>query len=325
MTRHDLDWEDEYSAPKRGIVPRIARAGGVGVVGLVGLVVLYYLVGMAVIHRVSDDTGFEVENVPTGASRSVAVAAALIHREVSVNSWVANDPFFKPGVLLDNMPNFQQGVIYALSRFALELSDQLGRTRGSSEVDDDLDKAAGLLKYPGNIWIWDLSTSWKPTAPSEDQYRAARESLLSYNKRLAAGEAMFERRADNLQATLLRFTADIGSSSAIIDQHLTLAGGWGFDTTVDDIFYTSKGRLYGYYMIMREMGRDFDKVIADRELSSSWARMLDSLRQAASLDPIVVVNGAPDGAMMPSHLASLGFYLLRARTQLREIVEILQK
>ena len=325
MTRHELDWEDEYSAPKRGIVPRVARASAMGVVGLICLVALYYLIGMAVVHKVWDDTSFEVENIDPDASRSVAITAALIHREVSVNNWVANDPFFKPGVLLDNMPNFQQGVIYALSRFALELSDQLGRTRGSSEVDKDLDKAAGLLKYPGNIWIWDLSTSWKPTAPSEDQYKAARESLLAYNKRLAAGEAMFERRADNLQATLLRFTADIGSSSAIIDQHLTLAGGWGFDTTVDDIFYTAKGRLYGYYMILREMGRDFDKVIADRELSSSWARMLDSLRQAASLDPIVVVNGAPDGAVVPSHLASLGFYLLRARTQLREIVNILQK
>jgi hypothetical protein len=123
----------------------------------------------------------------------------------------------------------------------------------------------------------------------------------------------------------LRFTADIGSSSAIIDQHLTLAGGWGLDTRVDDIFYATKGRLYAYYLLLREMGRDFDKVIVDRELSASWARMLDSLRQAASLDPIVVVNGAPDGAFVPSHLASLGFYLLRARTQLREIVNILQK
>jgi hypothetical protein len=325
MTRHELDWEDEYSAPKRGIVPRLARAGGMGAIGLIGLVVLYYLVGMAVIHKVWDDTGFESEAVPAGASRSVAITADLINREVNVNNWVANDPFFKPGALLDNMPNFQQGVIYALSRFALELSDQLGRTRGSSQVDKDLDKAAGLLKYPGSIWHWDLSTSWTPTAPSESQYNAARKSLLAYNKRLAAGEAMFERRADNLQATLLRFTADIGSSSAIIDQHLTHAGGWGIDTDVDDIFYSTKGRLYGYFMILREMGRDFDKVIADRELSSSWARMLDSLRQAASLDPIVVVNGAPDGAVMPSHLASQGFYLLRARTQLREIINILQK
>ena len=29
------------------------------------------------------------------------------------------------------------------------MTDQIGRSRGSSEVDSDLDKASGLLKYPG--------------------------------------------------------------------------------------------------------------------------------------------------------------------------------
>ena len=53
--------------------------------------------------------------------------------------------------------------------------------------------------------------------------------------------------------------------------------------------------------------------------------MLASLKQAASMDPLVVVNGRPDGFIGPSHLAALGFYLLRARTQLREIINILQK
>ena len=324
MTRHELDWEDEYSAPKRSVVPRLARACGMGVLGLIGLIALYYLVGMVVVHKVWDDTSFEVADVPPGASRAVAMTAALIDREVNITRWVANDPFFMPGHALDNMPNFQQGMFYALSRFALEMSDQLGRTRGSSEVDKDLDKAAGLLKYPGTIWIFDFSTSLAPTASSEAQYRAARRSLLAYNKRLASGVAMFERRADNLQATLLRFTADLGSNSAVIDQHLTHAGGWGIDTKVDDIFYSAKGRLYGYYLLLRALGHDFDNVIGGRELTSSWARMLDSLRQAASLDPTVVTNGNPDGALVPSHLASLGFYLLRARTQLREIINILQ-
>ena len=53
--------------------------------------------------------------------------------------------------------------------------------------------------------------------------------------------------------------------------------------------------------------------------------MLESLKQASRLDPAVIANGQPDGAIVPSHLASLGFYLLRARTQLREIIDILEK
>ena len=223
------------------------------------------------------------------------------------------------------MPSYQQGIIYAISRFAVEMTDQMGRSRGSSEVDGDLDKASGLLKYPGTTWIFDLSTSIAPTASSEAQYRSARRSLLSYNKRLSKGEATFDKRADNLQATLMRFTADLGSYSAVISEHLTLAGQWGLDTTADNIFYSAKGRVYAYYLLLRELGVDFGEVISGKELTSSWVLMVDSLKQASRLDPIIVTNGQPDGVIAPSHLAALGFYLLRARTQLREIIDILEK
>ncbi len=325
MARERLDWDDEYGARRRRLLPRTARVGALGLGGVVVLVVLYYLFGMPLVSTVDDDTAFAPSDVPAGASRAVSLTAALIRREIDVNGWVANDPFYLPGALLDNMPNFQQGIVYALSRFALEMSDQLGRTRGSSEVDPDLDKAAGLLKYPGNIWIFDFSTSFAPTASSEAQYRSAARSLEDYNTRLAAGAATYERRADNLQATLIRFTADLGSRSAIIDQQLAAAGSWGFDTRADDVFYATKGRLYAYFLLLRELGLDFENVIRDRELAGVWQQMLDSIRQAAELSPVIVVNGSPDGALLPSHLASLGFYLLRARTQLREIVNILQK
>lgn len=324
-SRQELNWDDEGAAPRRGLIPRIGRYGGAGLAVLVVAVVGYYLIGMALVHRISDETDFAAADVRPGESRAVAIAAELIRRETEVNSWVANDPFFLPGSRLDNMPHFQQGLIFSISRFAAEMVDQIGRTRGSSVVDEDLEKAAGLLKYPGTVWHFDLSTSWAPTTPAEKQYAAARRSLLAYNDRLAAGAAVFERRADNLQATLERITNDLGSVSAVIDQHLAQSRGWYFDTKVDDIFYNVKGRLYGYYLMLREMGVDFERVIRDREIAGAWQQMLDSLKASAELDPLIVVNGAPDGLYFPSHLAVQGFYLLRARTQLREITNILQK
>ena len=306
-------------------IHRYGRYGGIVLLLSFVLLVCYYGFGMIIVHKIDDDPDFKSDSTPVGGSNAVSVVAALIDREVNTNSWVANDPFFMPGYVLDNMPHYQQGIIYAISRFAVEMTDQIGRSRGSSEVDKDLDKASGLLKYPGTTWIFDFSTSIVPTASSESQYRSARRSLLAYNQRLAKDEAKFERRADNLQATLLRFTADLGSSSAVIDDHLAKAGQWGIDTEADDIFYSAKGRLYAYYLILRDLGKDFESVNANKELSPSWLLMLDSLRQASSLDPLVVVNGKPDGLVGPSHLAALGFYLLRARTQLREIINILQK
>ena len=46
---------------------------------------------------------------------------------------------------------------------------------------------------------------------------------------------------------------------------------------------------------------------------------------SVAITPLIIANGQPDVAIVPSHLASLGFYLLRARTQLREIIDILEK
>jgi hypothetical protein len=40
---------------------------------------------------------------------------------------------------------------------------------------------------------------------------------------------------------------------------------------------------------------------------------------------LIVWNGYPDGLLIPNHLAAQGFYLLRARTQLRELTSILLK
>jgi hypothetical protein len=293
---------------------------------LAGLLLVYYLGGMAWLHRVDDDPDFAIESsAPEGGSRSVALTADLIDREINTHRWVANDPFFMPGSMLDNMPHYQQGIIAGLSRFAIELTDQIARTRGSSQVDPDLNNASGLLRYPGTVWIFNLSTSLAPTASSESQYRQAMVALRAYNERLAAGNAVFETRADNLLATLDRIAADIGSSSAALDQHLAEHSGFGLDFQADDVFYANKGRLYAYYLLLRELGVDYARVIQERDLTAAWAQMLESFRAAATLQPWVVVNGAPDSQFSPSHLASQGFFLLRARTQLREISNILLK
>ena len=136
---------------------------------------------------------------------------------------------------------------------------------------------------------------------------------------------MFETRADNLLATLDRIAADIGSSSAALDQHLAEHSGFGLDFEADDVFYANKGRLYAYYLLLRELGVDYARVIQERDLTAAWTQMLESFRAAATLQPWVVLNGAPDSQFSPSHLAAQGFFLLRARTQLREISNILLK
>ena len=126
-------------------------------------------------------------------------------------------------------------------------------------------------------------------------------------------------------ATLDRIGADMGSASAQLDRRIETGGGLIFDRTSDDVFYRVKGRMYGYYMVLKGLGKDFDAVIRDKELTSAWEQMLGSFRIAATLDPLVISNCSPDAQLCPSHLAAQGFYLLRSRTQLQEVSNILLK
>ena len=295
--------------------------------GILALIALsYYPIGMALLHKIDDDLAFPApipNQAVRAAAQTIATAIALIERETITHRWTANDPWFYPSAMLDNMPNFQQGIIASLGRFAIEMTDQIGRVRGSSEADADLEKAAGLLKYSGNIWVFDFSTSLAPTATSEAQYKAAARSLRNYNDRLAAGQAVFEKRADNLLATMGRISNDLGSASALIDQGVVDLS--TLSTETDDIFYRNKGKLYAYALLMRDLGADFSNIIREKELNTAWAQMLLSLEQAANMDPVLVTNGAPDGLIFPSHLAGQGFYLLRARAQMNAIINVLLK
>lgn len=307
------------ASPGRGRLMR--RIGWV----ILAILLLYYPLGMLWIHNIDDNPDFQAPATAPGESRTVAIMAALIDRETNQHRWTPNDPFFVPSWALDNMPNYQIGMMAAMSRIAVELTDHIGRARGTSQADPDLEKAAGSLKYRPDAWVWDPSISIWPTATSEQQYQSGMRFLIAYNKRLGQAQAVFERRSDNLQAALERIASDTGSMSATVDQHITQHAGSLLDFTVDDIFYGNKGRLYVYYLVLRELGHDYEAVIRERNLTTVWNQMVDSFRTASQLEPVVVMNGRPDAQLVPSHLTAQGFYLLRARFQLYEAINILLK
>lgn len=290
---------------------------------IVFVLVVYYPFGMLVYNEVDDDldvapaTEYSVE----GGSQAVAIVATITMREA--DQWLPNKPFWHPSAPLDNAPNFQLGMMSAVSRFALELGDHLGRVRGSSAIDENVERAVTLLRYDGTIWYWGQGNIL-PMAKAESQYRDGVEALLTYNQDVAAGQSTYDRRADNLIVLLDRIASDLGSASAMLDARVRAGGGY-FDSRADDIFFNVKGKLYGYAVILNAVGQDFSEVIEEKQAGEIWTNMLASLRMGAEMSPLLVINGDQDSTLTPSHLATMGFHVLRARTQMRELTDTLQK
>ena len=213
------------------------------------------------------------------------------------------------------------------ARTAIELADALGRTRGTSQIDTDLKVAKGNIQFDQFTWYFNLFDRQPigPTTPTPTYYRAAFKALADYNKRLTACHATFDARADNLLQFLDRIAKDIGSTSAAIkDRAEQNNSGW-FDTRADDIFMYAKGQLYGYYGILQAARADFPEVVENRALADIWDHMDEHLRRAIELDPLIISNGDEDGWLMPTHLTTMGFYILRARSNLVEIRSVLDR
>lgn len=272
-----------------------------------------------------------------GASYIVEASTHLIDFNVNQNNWMSSNPFYKMGFLffidwertkfLDNKAAFQRGVHQAVQRTLTELADRLGRVRGTSEVDPDLDAARGNAQADQYTWVINPFSDrpFGPTTRSQAYFRSAINSLEQFQSRLTNCDASFDQRADNLLQFLDRIAADIGSTSAsLLDRAEGHNSGW-FDTRADDLFMNAKGQMYAYYGILAGARADFAEIIQDREIASIWDNMMEHIATAISLDPLIISNGAEDGWLMPSHLTALGFYVLRARANLVEIRSVLDR
>ena len=83
--------------------------------------------------------------------------------------------------------------------------------------------------------------------------------------------------------------------------------------------------MYANYMLLTALEKDFSTVIQERQLKPAWDKMLDTLREGMSFGHFFVLNFNPSSTVLANHLTSQGFYLMRARTQMREITDILLK
>ena len=130
----------------------------------------YYIIGGSISEKISTEN--MTENTPKATSQ---IMADLIDREVRNNIWTPNLPIIFPAYILDNMPNFQTGIIYAVRDTALALKQMYHQT---PEQKQHIKKASVLLKYSPNIWLLSRKSAFSIAPSSNSQYRKARRELI---------------------------------------------------------------------------------------------------------------------------------------------------
>ncbi|MCY1668141.1 DUF2333 family protein [Rhizobium sp. SL86] len=267
------------------------------------------------------------------SSAIVDTVADLTDQNVNQNAWISSMLLYRLGLFgmdwdrtpfLDNKASFQRGVNQAVRRTAVELVDTLGRVRGTSGINNDLQDARGNLQFDEYSWYFGLDPFGFKT-PTPSYYRAAINSLRKFNVDLAACNALFDTRADNLVQFVDRIANDLGSTSAILRERSENHNAGWFDTRADDRFWFAYGQLYGYSAVLSAAGADFAQVIRERNLGSLWGETLSQFQAALRIQPAIISNGSESGLLMPTHLATMGFYILRTRSNLVEVRQVLDR
>jgi len=292
---------------------------------LAGFLFLYYILGALLTHRIDRHVDLEITPVPPQQSQTVDMLAYLVDQEVNEKIWTPNLPFFFPASILDNMPNYQLGIMNGLSKLATAFEKCVDRHLPNKENNSKLYRAAALLRYPGTIWMFDPHNKIKPMPSAAIQYRKARRLLNKYNQALGSGKIVFDKKPEDLSFMLRKIKQTLQQSANQLNASIRENSSTLFDFKADDIFYYNQGKLYAYSMLVKALGYDYKQMIVDYNQYSNWISLTKTLETACQIDPWIIRNASLSSSFAPNHLAYLNNSILKAQNLLGKIADSFEK
>lgn len=289
----------------------VSQAWQTVLICLISFLFFYYFLGSQLAENIDTATEYTLPKEKSVKMQTAQTMAFLIKREVDDKMWTPNLPPLFPAYVLDNMPNFQTGIVAAVR----DINVALRRMESIDEAQqDDLHKAHKMLSYAPNIWILSKQSSLSLAPSSNTQYRKAAKYLQKFNMR-----ADFMPQPQNLARILAQMSKKISSRTQKNEEHWREHSGDFLDTQADNIFYYNRGYAFSLWQISKALGADFKDIIVGYGAYTDWTYLLSSLQQAARFSPLVVRNGKFDGLLSPNHLIVQNFYLMRAVAAIERI------
>jgi len=248
--------------------------------------------------------------------------------------YLSND-VLPPWVLLDNVPNWEFGVLTQIRDLARAMRNDFSRSQTQSTEDVDLAEADPLFHYDHARWI---------PPDTEGRYRKGADALERYLTRLSLPSepgAQFYARADNLTDWLAIVEKRLGSLSqrlsASVGQvrlNTDLSGDaqarqstespdllmvktpW---TQIDDVFYEARGTAWALVHFLHAMEVDFEDVLRKKNALVSFRQIVRELESTQHpLHSPMVLNGSQFG-LFANHSLMMAHYIARANAAIIDL------
>ncbi len=319
---------------------RILKAGGV-VIGTIAVIMLLLMFwwNMAPssfdpVEHARQTAKLEQQAMVTGytsTETTIELAQTMLDKP---GGYLSND-VMPPSVWMDNIPNWEFGVLVQIRDFTRALRNDISRSQSQSREDPDLIEAEPQFNFNSESWLF---------PPSEREYRTAIKALKSYRARLSStgnDEAQFFARADNLAAWLAivekrlgslsqRLSASVGQIRVNTDlandpdatQSTPTAGEVVSKTPwheIDDVFYEARGTTYALIHLLKAVEHDFGDILRKKNALVSLRQIIRELEatQATVWSP-VILNGSGFG-LFANHSLVMASYISRANAAIIDL------
>jgi len=276
----------------------------------------------------------------TGTSTTSALLEVVNVMLTKRGGYLSND-ILPPWIFLDNVPNWEFGVLTQVRDLARTLRNDFSRSQTQSTEDPDLSEADPLFHYSSDRWL---------PPDTEGRYKKGMEYLESYLTRLsdpAQPDAQFYARADNLgewfglvekrlgslsqrlsaSVGQMRLNTDLSGDSAATQStnspgEVDVKTPW---TQIDDVFYEARGSTFALIHFLKGMEVDFHDVLRKKNALISFRQIIRELE--STQDPLhapMVLNGSKFG-MFANHSLVMANYISRANAAIMDLRFLLQQ
>lgn len=290
----------------------------------------------AAVREVGGDESRLVTGVIT-TSALINVVDTMLNKR---GGYLSND-VAPPGVWLDNIPNWEYGVLIQVRDLTKAMREAYSRSQSQSTEDKDLAAAEPQFNFDNSNWL---------LPATEKEYGEGVKALRAYLKRLSdpnEPSAQFYTRADNLNYWLSTVETRLGSlsqrlSASVGQRRLNtdLAGSPGAANAtrlpeemevktpwmeIDDVFYEARGTSWALIQFFRAMEIDFADVLEKKNAVVSVQQIVRELEgtQQTVYSPMIL-NGNGFG-MLANHSLVMANYISRANAAIIDLRELLKQ